>query len=70
MGKVAARVIRLEDVCRRFVAAWFQELTLLNTECDVVLCPGQRHPFEGLLGQGNLRHFPNALGHRIKRKRS
>ncbi|MCY1362319.1 hypothetical protein D9M69_490330 [compost metagenome] len=62
-------MIRLDDVRRRFVAAWFQELIILDAERDFVLRPGQRHPLEGLLGQWNLRHFPNALGHRIKRER-
>ncbi|MDT4830724.1 hypothetical protein FQZ97_641980 [compost metagenome] len=69
MGKVLARVIRLEDVCRWLVTAWFPKLIILNAECDFVLRPGQRHPFEGLLGQRDLRHFPYAFGHGIKRER-
>ncbi|MCY1530345.1 hypothetical protein D9M68_655290 [compost metagenome] len=70
MGKVLARVIRLEDVRRGLVTAWFPKLITLKTECDFVLRSGQRHSLQGLLGQRDLGHFPYTLGHGIKRERS
>ncbi|MDT4851779.1 hypothetical protein FQZ97_859780 [compost metagenome] len=70
MCKVLTRVIRLEDVRRGLVTAWFPKLITLKTECDFVLRSGQRHSLQGLLGQRDLGHFPYTLGHGIKRERS